>query len=71
MAAGWTGGYAAGVQKVFEFIRPAMGSQPSTPAGRQIETLAAALEEAHPERNCTPSQPFSTTKASWTRCLTR
>ena len=39
MAAGWMEGTRPVSRRYLKFMRPAMGSQPSTPAGRDTEML--------------------------------
>jgi hypothetical protein len=55
IAAGWMAGTCPVSRKYFVFIRPAIGNQPSAPAGtRYIETLATTFAVPNPEKKLDP-----------------
>ena len=72
MAAGWMAGMCPVSRKYFAFISPAIGSQPSAPAGRDtLKPVAPCSRERTQRRNWIPNQPFRATNDHWTMRLIR
>ena len=64
MAAGWIAGTRPVSMKYFVFIKPAMGSQPSAPAGRgTLNPVSPFSQKRTQRRNWIPSQPFKATNS--------